>query len=90
MKKFILLVFISLMMVMGCDQYITRQIGGTTTIQLEPNQKLVEATWKESNLWYLTEPMDSDYKPKTRVFQESSVLGVMEGKVIFIETKKIS
>lgn len=88
MKKLVLLALSAIMMV-GCDQYITRQVGGTTTIQLEPNQKLVEATWKESNLWYLTEPMDSDYKPKTKVFQESSLLGVMEGKVIFIETKNL-
>lgn len=72
----------------GCEQYFTRQYGGTTTIKLEPGEKLLEATWKGSgDLWYLTEPMDSDYTPKTKIFKESSVYGVMEGKVIFIETK---
>jgi len=47
----------------------------------------VEATWKEDNLWYLVEPMDSDYVPKTKVFKESSLYGALEGKVIFIENR---
>ncbi len=86
MKKMILLALTALMMV-GCEQYVTRNVGGTLTIKLESGQKLIEATWKKSDLWYLTEPMDSDYKPKTKVFQESSMCGVFEGKVIFIESK---
>ena len=87
MKKFLVLI-ISLVCFTSCDQLITRQCGGTTTITLEKGEKLVEATWKDDgNLWYLVEPMDSDYVPKTKVFKESSVLGVMEGQVIFVENK---
>ena len=86
MKKLILLAFAALMMV-GCEQYASRQAGGTLTIKLESGQKLIEATWKESDLWYLTEPMDSDYKPKTKVFRENAVFGILEGKVIFIESR---
>lgn len=86
MKKIILLALTVLMMV-GCEQYVARNVGGTITIKLESGQKLIEATWKESDLWYLTEPMDSDYKPKTKVFQENSMYGVLEGKVIFVESK---
>ncbi len=86
MKKTILLALTALMMV-GCEQYITRKAGGTLTIKLESGQKLIEATWKNSDLWYLTEPMDSDYKPKTKVFQENSLYGVLEGRVIFVESK---
>lgn len=72
----------------SCEQYITRGYGGTTTIDLEKGEKLVEATWKgDGDLWYLVEPMDSDYVPKTKVFKESSLYGVMEGEVIFNETK---
>lgn len=72
----------------SCDQIITREWGGTTTITLNPGEKLIEATWKDDgNIWYLTEPMDSDYVPKTKVFKESSVFGQLEGKVIFIETR---
>lgn len=86
MKK-ILFILITVFCLISCDQYISRNFGGTTTIKLEKGQKLVEATWKESDLWYLVEPMDSDYIPKTKEFIESSTVGVMEGKVIFIESK---
>jgi hypothetical protein len=71
----------------SCDHYVTRKLGGSTEITLEPGEKLVEATWKEGDLWYLVEPMDSGYAPKTKVFKESSMYGVMEGKVVFIERR---
>lgn len=45
------------------------------------------ATWKETDLFYLTEPMDSDYTPKTKLFKEDSSFGVLETEVKFIETK---
>lgn len=64
-----------------------RTYGGEQTVKLPKGEKLIEATWKESNLWYLTEPMDSDYVPKTKVFKESSDFGVWNGKIIFIESK---
>jgi len=67
---------------------MSRKYGGTTEIKLEKGQKLIEATWKDDDLWYLTEPMDSEYIPKMKVFKESSSFGIMEGKVIFIETKE--
>jgi hypothetical protein len=87
MKK-ILFVLLALATLTSCEQYITRQYGGNTTIKLEKGEKLIEATWKgDGDLWYLVEPMDSDYTPKTKVFKESSLFGVMEGSVTFIESK---
>ena len=47
------------------------------------------ATWKEVDLFYLTEPMDSDYVPKTKTFREDSSWGVMESTVIFKERKSV-
>ena len=87
MKK-ILFILITVFCLISCDQYISRNFGGTTKIELEAGEKLVEVTWKgDGDLWYLVEPMDSDYIPKTKEFIESSTVGVMEGKVIFIESK---
>lgn len=87
MKK-ILFILMTIFCLSSCDQYFTRELGGTTTIKLDPGQKLIECTWKgDGDLWYLVEPMDSDYIPKTKEFIESSMCGVMEGKVIFIESK---
>lgn len=65
----------------------SRKFGGEETITLPKGMKLVEATWKESDLWYLLEPMDANYVPKTKIFQEDSRFGVLEGKVTFVETR---
>lgn len=66
-----------------------RQFGGTITIELPLGEKLVMATWKETDLFYLTEPMDSNYVPKTKTFREDSSWGVMESTVIFKERKSV-
>ena len=87
MKKY-LLVWLFCLCLCSCDQYVSRNFGGNTTIALQPNEKLVEVTWKDdANLWYLVEPMDDDYVPKTKVFKESSMLGVLSGSIIFIESR---
>ena len=86
MKK--LLVLLLCACLVGCENYVARKYGGSTTINLEKGRKLLEVTWKgEASIWYLTEPMDSDYIPKTKIFQENSQFGIMEGKVIFIESR---
>ena len=86
--KNILFMIMMVFCLTSCEQYVTRKFGGTTTVKLEPGQKFVECTWKgDANLWYLVEPMDSDYVPKTKEFIESSMFGAIEGKVIFIETR---
>lgn len=90
MKKFItfILALVAIAAFSSCTENLrTRKYGGTTTIDLDPGQKLIEATWKEASLWYLTEPMEPGYEPKTKVFQEDSRFGIMEGKVIFIERR---
>lgn len=84
----IALIAIAMMVSFSSCQGCTRQWGGTTTIELEPGEKLVEATWKDNNVWYLVEPMEPGYTPKTKVFREQSNAGVFEGQVIFVEKGK--
>lgn len=86
MKKF-LFVLLTICLFTSCEQYVSYKLGGNITINLAPGERLIEATWKKSDLWYLVEPMDSDYEPKVKVFKESSLYGVLEGSVTFIETK---
>ena len=69
----------------SCEQYVSRKLGGDITINLAPGEKLVEATWKESNLWYLTEDAEEGYKPKTYEFCETSNMGFLEGSITFQE-----
>ena len=69
------------------EQHMARRYGGKLNIELPKGEKLMMATWKESNLFYLTEPMDSGYIPKKKVFRESSNLGVWESEITFIERR---
>ena len=80
-------VMLALVMLTSCENLVTRNLGGSQTINLEKGQKLVEITFKDNDLWILTEPMDSDYVPKTKTFYEDSNLGVMEGKITIVEQR---
>lgn len=59
--------------------------GGTANVDLPPNTKLVGATWKGNNLWYLYRPSQPGETPTTVTLQEESNLGLVEGKVVFTE-----
>lgn len=73
----------------GCtEQSITREFGGSTTLELPVNQKLEEITWKGDNLWYLTRPMREDEEAEIHTFQASTSWGVFEGTVTVIEKKE--
>lgn len=87
MKKLILIIVALICMCSCTEQIRTRQFGGKMEIRLPAGQELMEATWKDDDLFYLTRPMAPDYVPVTKTFQESSSWGVMESTVYFIETR---
>ena len=77
-----------LMITTSCtEQHMTRRYGGKLKIELPKGEKLIMATWKEANIFYLTEPMDSGYLPKKKVFRESSNFGIWESEITFIERR---
>lgn len=91
MKK-ILFIATALTLAACTENQRARQFGGTETINLPSGQQLISATWKGGkdempSIWYLTQPMDSSYVPTTKTFQEKSSLGLIEGTVVFIESK---
>lgn len=86
-KLFIFIAFICIIFASCTPQARSRHFGGDLTINLPAGQELMEATWKDNNLYYLTRPMSDDYVPVTKTLHESSRFGVLEGKVYFIETK---
>jgi hypothetical protein len=61
--------------------------GGTATIDLPVNTKLVSVTWKDANLWYITRPMRDGEKAETYKFQEESNFGALEGLYVITETR---
>ena len=71
------------------EQSVTKNWGGTMNIEIEPNQKLVEVTWKDDSLWLLTKDMQEQDIAENYRFQEKDVTGILEGTV-FIEEKKPS
>ena len=55
-----------------------RTFGGEEEITLKANEKLINITWKESNMWLLTE----DTLTNIKYFRENSAWGVWEGEII--------
>lgn len=64
-----------------------KSYGGTMKVELPADTKLVSATWKDQELWYLHRPMRKDEAAETSVLVENSSFGLVEGQVKFIETK---
>lgn len=88
MKKLMFFICLACISLSSCTSNArARHFGGRTTIYLPAGQELMEVTWKKNDLFYLTRPMKDDYVPTTKTFQESSSWGVIEGSVIFIETR---
>lgn len=80
---FALLIFLS-----ACtDNQRAKAWGGIITVDIPKGNKLVTATWKNEDLWYLYTPMASEDVPKTSILKEQSSFGVIEGAVHFVETK---
>ena len=61
--------------------------GGKATLNLPAGQKLMNVTWKEGQLWYVTRPMKSTDSVETYQFQEESGYGIMEGNYTIIEKR---
>ena len=57
------------------------------TIDVEPGYKVTSATFKEDEIWYFVEPMDSTYVPKQKKLVEKSMYNVLEGTIIFKEIR---
>lgn len=87
MKKiFAIMCTISIIMILFGCQSTTKNLGGTTTIELPADEKLETITWKDDSLWYLTRPMTENDIPETHTFQQSSNFGILEGTVVIIES----
>ena len=88
MKNLILIACLALGVSACTDNNSAKNFGGTQTINLEKDRKLINVTWKEpSSLWILTRERHEDEPVDSYTFKEKSSLGLVEGKVILNETK---
>ncbi len=84
----IVVVVLSILMLTSCTQNTrAKNFGGSAKISLPKGKKLVTATWKDDNLWYLTRDMRDSDVAETYEFHEESSFGVWEGTYIITETK---
>lgn len=86
-KMFLFAAAISLTLFSCTGNVRAKYWGGTYKVELPAGQKLVDVTWKESSLWYMTRDIKNGETADTYTFKEESSFGIIEGKVIFIESK---
>lgn len=74
-------------MVVGCTANTrAKEFGGSMSVNLDEGKRLVNVTWKESELWLLTRTTRvTNDPPSTYTLQEKSGLGWVEGRVTIIE-----
>ena len=87
MKKVFLAIGVIAMLGSCTENKRVKNWGGEGTINLPKGRKLVNVTWKNTQVWYLTRPMTSTDVAETYQFHEESSWGVMEGTYNIIETK---
>ncbi len=87
MKKVFLAILMGVMVTSCTENNRVKNWGGEGNINIPKGRKLVNVTWKENQIWYLTRPMNSNDVAETYQFQEESSWGVMEGTYNIIETK---
>lgn len=57
------------------------------SINVKPGYKVTMATWKNDDLFYMIEEMDSSYVPKQKILMEDASFGILETKVVFVESR---
>jgi hypothetical protein len=87
MKKVFLAILMGVMVTSCTENSRVKTWGGEGTINLPKGRKLVNVTWKETEVWYLTKAMDSNDVAETYQFQEESSWGLVEGTYNIVETK---
>lgn len=87
MRKILMIVLVAISLVSCTQNQRVKALGGSGTINLPKGEKLINITWKEQQIWYLTRPMDSTDVAQTYKFREESSFGLVEGTYIIVETK---
>ena len=87
MKKMLLAIGMIVMLGSCTENSRVKSFGGEGTINLPKGRKLVNVTWKETQIWYLTRPMNSNDVAETYQFHEESSWGMVEGTYNIVETK---
>lgn len=87
MKKVLVIISMGfLLLSTSCTQQSrAKRWGGSYTVDLPKDRKLVEVTWKDSQLWVLTRVRKENESVDNYTFQENSSWGMLEGVVTLKE-----
>lgn len=85
MKKYIVLFALLLSLGSCTENQRAKKYGGTATIELPAGEKLIVATWKDADLWYLTRERHPGEAIESYTFNEKSNYGILEGTYIIKE-----
>jgi hypothetical protein len=78
MKK-LMMILVTMVVMSSCTENVrARHFGGTEILALKPNEKVLNVTWKDNEMWVCTQ----DTITGVVYFREKSSWGVMEGTVI--------
>ncbi len=79
-------ILLALFTLTACTENVrARGYGGTAKLEAHAGHKVIGVTWKATDLWILTRPMELGEEPTTLILQESSSWGMLEGKVVIHE-----
>ncbi len=87
MKKLSLFALIAISLASCTDNQMAKSYGGSMNFDLPSGQKLINITWKNDELWYLSKPMNVKDSAEVYTFQEKSSFGIQEGTITIKETK---
>ncbi len=78
MKRLLMVIVLTSALFSCTDNKRARSFGGTETVTLRPNEKLLNVTWKDSDMWIITQ----DTVTGICYAREKSSLGILEGTII--------
>jgi len=87
MKRIITLLLVISLIASCTENSRAKNFGGEAEITLPQGQKLINVTWKDNALWYITRPMINSDSAVTYTFHEKSSWGTWEGTYLIHELK---
>lgn len=78
MKKLLTFIILLITLISCTDNERARYYGGEEVIKLKKNEKFINLTWKEADVWVIVQ----DTVTGKYYAREKSSFGVMEGKII--------
>lgn len=85
MKNIIKAVALITVLSFASCNHIARKYGGSMTVDVDKDKKLVNCSWKKDELWLLTRQRKDGETPETYTYIEKSTFGILEGTVTIVE-----